>query len=120
MVHELQSRKNIQKAKQFVTEADLEPKVVQFFVGGNDVGNKSVEHVKEEVVDLMATTRSTLPQGTSIIVFSKISPREEHGRFNNKVAEINNCIKYLAQNRHSDIHYMAQMNLSDLRHRPVW
>ena len=52
MVHELQ-----QQAKQFVTETH---KVVQVFVGGNDVANKS-EHVKEEIKDLMATTRRTFP-----------------------------------------------------------
>ena len=61
VVHELQQGKNIQQTKQFVTETHLEPKVVQFFVGGNDVDHKSMEHVKEEIEDLMATTRSTFP-----------------------------------------------------------
>lgn len=86
VVKELE-RKTISDACDYISKTKLKPKVVQFFVGGNDIATTPVDEVLVDMGELLSETRLQFPEAE--IVVSEVIPRDRPEYFNEDNTKFN-------------------------------
>lgn len=108
--------KTVAGARAYIKATTWNPKVVHFFIGGNDLTTGTVSDVTKELELLLTETRVKF--SSSDIIFSEILPRELNtdSDFNQKKDSVNDKMKVMCDPR-SKLHFMQQRNLLDKSHR---
>ena len=109
-VMELLNGKDLNDAEEYIEHSSYNPKVILFFIGGNDLcSNLSVEECVKKLRDLFESTHRCFPG--SQVAINEILQRVKPEKLNHKMELFNKKIQGLCQGK-KHLHFVPQ---SDLR-----